>query len=134
MSKPRNEIKDLKQFGSVLAGILFIFSTINFLKGRTFWYPWFFGFGVVCVFLVFAAPRYIKPIFIVFSKVGHAIGWLNTRVILALIYYIFITPIAVSMKIFNKDPLSRKVNKTELTYWTRRAITKPTRERLEKQF
>lgn len=134
MAKSRNEIKDLRQFGTALAIILFIFGTVNFFKGRIYWYPWFFASGVIIVILVLAAPKSIKPIFKVFTKGGHAIGWVNTRIILALIYFLIITPIAIVMKIFGKDPLDRKIDKGKASYWIKCAHTKDIKTGLEKQF
>lgn len=134
MTKPRNELKDLKQFGSVLAGILLIFGTINFLKGRTNVCFWLFGFAVITIFLVLAAPKHIKPIYVIFSKIGHMIGWVNTRIILTLIYFGFITPIALMMKIFGRDSFNRKINKSEMSYWVKHVTAKATKEKLEKQY
>lgn len=134
MTKPRNELKDLKQFGSVLAGILLVFGVINFLKGRTGWYPWFFSLSIVTISLVFLAPKYIKPVFVIFTKIGHAIGWVNTRIILMLIYFILITPIALIMRMLGKDPLNIKIDKNETSYWTKHANVKAAKEKLEKQF
>lgn len=134
MPKQRNEIKDLKQFGSALAAILLVFGVINFLKGRIGFYPWFFGLSVVTILLVLVAPKCIKPIFIVFSKIGHAIGWVNSRIILALIYSIFVTPIAIVMKVIGRDPLNRKIDKKETSHWIKHATVKATKENLEKQF
>lgn len=134
MIKLCNEIKDLRRFGSVLGLIFIILGTINFLKGQILWYPWFFGLAVIIISFVILCPMRIKPIFIIFSKVGHAIGWINTRILLILIYFIFVTPIAFVMKIFGKDLLNRKIDKSATSYWTRRTITKPGKSELEKQF
>ena len=134
MKKERNETRDLRQFGAVLAGILLVAGAINFFKGRISWCPWFFGPGLVVVVLVFAAPKSIKPIFILFTKIGHIIGWINTRIILILVYYILITPIALIMKIFRKDLLDIKIDKNKISYWTNRSTDRSAKEALEKQF
>lgn len=134
MAKPQNEIRDLKQFGLTLAGILTIFGAINFLKGRTGFYTWFFGLSIIVFLLVITVPKHIKPIFVIFSKVGHAIGWVNSKIILTLIYFIFITPIAIIMRICGRDLLNRKIDKKEETYWVKHEATKLTKEKLEKQY
>lgn len=134
MPKPRNEIKDLKQFGLVLSGIFLIFGVVNFLKGRINIYPWFFGLSAVAILTALTTPKCIKPIFIVFTKVGHAIGWVNSRIILSFIYFIFIAPIAIIMRIAGRDSLNRKIDTKEASYWVKRVTTKSTKEKLEKQF
>ncbi|MEA3488873.1 MAG: SxtJ family membrane protein [Candidatus Omnitrophota bacterium] len=126
--------KDLRQFGIVLGIILGIIGGIQFLKGHTHVYPWFFGFGITALLLGAALPWLLKPVFIGFTKVAHAIGWFNTRVILILVYYLLLTPIGVVMRLFGKDLLNKKIDKSEKTYWLEREKPVAVKEDLEKQF
>ncbi|MFA5142886.1 MAG: SxtJ family membrane protein [Candidatus Omnitrophota bacterium] len=134
MAKPRAELKDLRQFGLASAGIFLALGAVNYFKCRATWYTWFLGLGVVTALMALAAPKSMKPVFIIFKKVGHAIGWINTRIILALIYFLFITPIAIVMKALGKDPLNRKIDKDITSYWVKHAPAVSPKERLEKQF
>ena len=76
----------------------------------------------------------LRPVYAVFIKVAHAIGWFNTKVILTLIYFALITPIAVIMRVLGNDPLNMKTDKKLSTYWVKRPVLKAAREQLEKQF
>jgi len=134
VKKTRDELKSLRQFGTSLAAILVILGAINFLKGRMGWYPWFFGLSFIVILLVLISPKSLRPIHIVFTKIAHAIGWFNTRAVLIIIYYILVTPTAIIMKIFGKDPLNRKICKNESSYWVKRQTIKSTKDQLEKQF
>ncbi len=134
MQKKRDELKDLRQFGIVLAGILIVFGSIHFMKHRTIFAQWFCGTGLIVLCAGLFAPRMLKYAYAVFLKVAHAIGWFNTRVILIIIYFLLVTPIAIMMKIFCKDPLSRKMDKSASTYWLNRPEPKAVKEQLEKQF
>lgn len=49
-------------------------------------------------------------------KFAAVLGWLNTRVLLTLVYIIVIGFIAVLVKIFRKD-LLRKRSRNPITYW-----------------
>ena len=42
---------------------------------------------------------------------GHTLGWINSRIILGLIFFIVLLPIALIMKFFNYDPLNKNKNK-----------------------
>ncbi|MDP8299959.1 MAG: SxtJ family membrane protein [Candidatus Tantalella remota] len=126
--------KDLRQFGIVLGLILGVFGGIHLLKGHTHASPWFLGFSGAALFTGIFAPAILKPVFIVFTKVAHAIGWFNTRVILILVYYLIVTPIGLIMKLFRKDPLNRSLDKEAETYWVKRTSFAPSKEALEKQF
>jgi len=134
MQKKRDESKDLRQFGMVLASILIVFGAIHFLKHHIILAQWFCGIGLIVLFLGVLAPRMLKNVYAVFLKVAHAIGWFNTRVILILIYYVVLTPIAIVVRICGKDLLNRKIEKSVSSYWSTRQSTKPTKEQLEKQF
>ena len=41
-------------------------------------------------------------------KLGHILGWLNSRIILGLVFLIVLQPIALIMRIFGHDPLKTK--------------------------
>tara|TARA_B100001250_G_C19503588_1_gene658507 strand:- start:216 stop:608 length:393 start_codon:yes stop_codon:yes gene_type:complete len=39
---------------------------------------------------------------------GHALGWINSRIILGLVFIVVLQPIALTMRIFGYDPLRKK--------------------------
>ena len=128
------KIKDLRQFGIALGIILGVIGGIHMLKGHVHAYPWFFWFAVASLLLGAVFPIVLKPLFIIFTKVAHAIGWFNTRVILIVVYYVLLTPIGLIMRILRKDPLDRKIDKNKETYWIDRVRVSATNDNLEKQF
>ncbi len=55
----------------------------------------------------------------VWDKIALVLGWINTRIILSLVFFIFLTPIAILKKVFSaKDPMKLK-NRHESTYVNR---------------
>jgi hypothetical protein len=60
------------------------------------------------------------------------LGWINTRIILGLVFFTMFAPVALVLRIFGKDPLHRKLDEKAETY--RVASTKLPRERMEKPF
>ena len=126
--------KDLRQFGLVLALILAVFAFLHFRKGHEHAYLWFAGFSLASLGAGVCFPEALAPVFRVFTKVAHAIGWFNTRVILVLVYYLILTPIGLIMKLFRKDPLNRRLDKNAQTYWIKRTHFASSKEALEKQF
>ncbi len=53
----------------------------------------------------FLFPAILKHPFRIWMKFGAALGWLNTRIILTLLYFLAILPIAIILKITGKTPL-----------------------------
>ncbi len=74
--------------------------------------------GVVSVILplVAFAPTLLRPVFKLWLKVAHAIGWFNTQVLLSIVFILVFIPTGLVMRLFRKDPMKRKMV-TEGTYW-----------------
>ena len=53
-------------------------------------------------------------------KLGEILGLIIAPVIMALVYFIFLTPISLIVRIFGKDLLDIKFNKKSETYWINR--------------
>lgn len=62
------------------------------------------------------APALLAPVYRGWMRFGHVLGWINTRIILGLMFYTVFLVVAVIMKLLGKDPLSRKLDKTLNSY------------------
>ena len=40
-------------------------------------------------------------------KIGNALGWINSRILLSLIFYLILTPISIIYRILSKDSLQK---------------------------
>ena len=134
MGKKETTVKDLRQFGLVLALILAVFAFLHFRKGHEHAYLWFAGFSAASLAAGVFFPGALAPVFRVFTKVAHALGWFNTRVILIVVYYCLLTPIGLVMRLFGKDLLDKRMTRHEKTYWRKRPVLSPAKESMEKQF
>ena len=126
--------KQLRTFGIALSILLGGIGLIHFIKGNTPQNYWFWGAAVVILFTALTVPILIKPIYRVAIFIAHILGWINTRIILGLIYYLMFTPISLIMKIIGRDPLHRKVDKQAASYWNIRERTPKAKEQYLKQF
>jgi len=66
-------------------------------------------------------------------KFAHVLGWINTRIILTLVYFLIISPIALIFKVIGKDPMNLKYEETE-TYWKKAEEKEFVKERYRRQF
>jgi hypothetical protein len=71
--------------------------------------------GVLCVFIPLAA----KGIEWFWQKLALALGWTNSRILLSVIYFGFLMPIALLSRAFTKDPLSIKGKKASSLFVSR---------------
>lgn len=59
------------------------------------------GIALVSIFIPLAA----KGIEWIWLKFAHVLGWINSKILLGLIFFIFLLPIAWLSRLFTKDPL-----------------------------
>jgi hypothetical protein len=52
-------------------------------------------------------------------KLAMALGWINSRILLSVIYFVFLLPIAWISRLFTKDPLALKNRRTSSLFVTR---------------
>ncbi|MGD8312153.1 MAG: SxtJ family membrane protein [Gammaproteobacteria bacterium] len=125
--------KELRQFALVFAGGLALFFglLIPWIWDRP-WpaWPWiaaaaFAGTGLLLT-------EALRPVYWVWMKLGHALGWFNTRLILGLVFFVLFAPVALLLRLLGKDPLQRRLEGDKTTY--RVPSEKLPRERLEKPF
>ncbi len=74
--------------------------------------------GLVLVILPLMAfsPITLRPVFKLWLKVAHAVGWFNTQLLLSIVFILIFIPTGLIMRLFRKDPMKRKML-TEETYW-----------------
>jgi hypothetical protein len=62
------------------------------------------------------------------------LGWLMTRIILTILFYLVVTPIGLLAKLSGKDFLNRKFNREAQSYWIPRKATTTDKRNYENQF
>jgi hypothetical protein len=77
-------------------------------------------------------PATLTPVHSAWLRIGQALGWMNTRIILGLMFYTVFFLVAVLMKLLGKDPMSRKIDKTLGSY--RVPVEARAHDHLEKPF
>ncbi len=75
--------------------------------------------GLILILLPLIAflPTLLRPIFQLWLKVAHAVGWFNTQIILTIVYILIFIPFGPLIRLFRKDPMRRKILVEEGTYW-----------------
>lgn len=115
--KINRDKKQIRTFGFGAAVILTTLALWNFYKGSPTSPVIFLVIGIILGILALFFPSAIKPVYIVFMKVAHILGWINTRILLAFIFYVILTPIGLIMRIFGKDFLDESIDPARKSYW-----------------
>ena len=124
----------LRTFGIALSVFLAITGLINFLKGNITFYQWLWGVAIFIFLITITTPIVIKPVYRAAIFFAYILGWINTRLILGIIFYLIFTPISIIFKIIKNDPLDRKFDKQAKTYWNTNLPKIANKEQYLKQF
>ena len=107
--------KRLRDFGMLIGfGFpIFIGWLFPVLAGHGF-RSWTLCVGVPALILGFISPRLLHDPYKIWISLGHALGWINSKIILGLIFIFILQPIAFVMFLTGHDPLrtKRKVKET----------------------
>ncbi len=116
---PKATRKNLREFGFVFGiGLILIFGLLL---------PWLRGHGspkaiwivsAISMTLGAIAPATLRPAYYLWMRIGAVLGWINSKIILGLVFYIIVTPMGLVFKLLKKDPLTRKLNAEATTYRT----------------
>ncbi|MEC4681774.1 MAG: SxtJ family membrane protein [Nitrospirota bacterium] len=115
-SQTETSLKQLRQFGWLMGGVFGII---------TFWPLVFRGEGIrIWAFIIAGVfgllgtvfPNALKPVYRAWMIFGEKIGWLNSRILLGLLFYGMVTPISWLMRLLGKRPLQLEFDPKAETY------------------
>mgnify|MGYP001439075744 CR=1 FL=1 len=103
--------KNLREFGLIFGfGFPLIFGfLIPFIFAHSY-KEWSILIGLPFVFLALIKPRLLFYPYHAWIKIGNTLGWINSHIILGLIFILVLIPISIIMKIFKYQPLKRISN------------------------
>ena len=71
--------------------------------------------GILSIFI----PKFAQALEWVWFKLAFGLGWINSRILLTIVYFVFLLPIAILSRLFTKDPLQINPAKSESFYSNR---------------
>ncbi len=109
--------KTLRNFGFITGAIISIlfglFFPWVFSHDLPIW-PWIIT-GILWA-LAMLSPLTLMPVYRTWMRVGYGLGWINSRIILGIMFYVIFLPSGIVMKLFGKDPMTRSLNKKQISY------------------
>ncbi|HNP60150.1 MAG TPA: SxtJ family membrane protein [Nitrospirales bacterium] len=97
--------KDLRSFGLLMGGVFLIVALWPLVihgEGIRVWASLVAGtFGAMGM----VYPKGLGPLHRVWMKIGEKLGWINSRIILSLMFFGMFTPMAFVMGVLGKRPL-----------------------------
>src|SRR5215813_4064974 len=106
----------LRSFGTTVGGIFVLIGLWPFLRRGQNVRLLALALGSILVLGGLVAPMVLRKPYQVWMKIGGMMGWINTRIILSVTYYLVFTPSAVIMRWIGKDPMNRTFLPSSDTY------------------
>jgi len=118
MKKPaQTDIRELRSFallvGSVLAGIFGLVLPLLLHRSVN---AWLWGAGGLLIVAGIASPAMLRPVHAAWMRLGHVLGWVNTRIILGVFFFCILMPSGIIMRLAGRDPMNRKFDPDAETY------------------
>lgn len=66
------------------------------------------------------APTLVRPVYVVWMAFAFPIGWTVSHLMMAVVYYLVLTPIGIMMRLCGHDPMQRKLDRAGKSYWQAR--------------
>ncbi len=132
-------VKDLRSFGWTVGAALVVFwailwKVLPYLLDRGGNYPWLAYAGLALVVLGTVAPIILKPIYYAWMSLAFVLGFVMTRVILTVFFFVVLTPVGLVFRLIGRDALHRKLDRSAATYWIPKEYPIADRSRYEKFF
>ena len=122
-----------RSFGFVMSAAFAIFALYPiFLIGTPNW--WLLGIGAVFLLLTIVKPDSLAILNRIWTRLGLLMAKFANPVVLGLMYFLIVSPIAIGMKLAGRDPLIRKFEPNSTTYWQIKTPAGPEPETMKNQF
>ena len=108
----------LRRFGLSVGGVFLLLAAISLWRGHRIPPVVLATLGTVLVLPALVRPTLLAPVERAWMRLGGALHRINSAILLTVIYYALLTPLAVILRRF-KDPMSLKLDDRP-SRWVRR--------------
>ena len=127
--------RQLNQFGFIWLGFLALFGVVAQFKfqspgvARGLWVA-----AVVVPILGWLVPAFMRLVFLGMSYLAWPIGFVVSHVVLAVVYYLVLTPIGLLTRLFEYDSMKKRFEPKARSYWIERSSEAVEPKRYFRQF
>ena len=114
--------KELRQFGLLVGTVFTVIGLWPLVFRGESLRLWATGIGGLLIAFGGILPQLLAPIHKWWMWIGHILGWINTRILLGLVFYGLVTPMGILFRLMGKDVMGRAFTRDSLTY---RVVRKP---------
>jgi ABC-type uncharacterized transport system permease subunit len=122
-----------RSFGLIMAAGLGLLAVIRYaLAGRLVW--WLILPAMIFGAIAVAAPSWLGPVRAAWMKFSGFVGFINSRILLTLVFAAVVVPMAIILRLIGKQPIRSDPQEPATSYWHRRDARDFEPARMERQF
>ena len=122
-----------RSFGLTLAGVAALMGALGLKHGRAS-APYWLAAAAVLAGGALVKPAALKPLNRAWTQLGLLLQKIVQPVMLAVIFFVAVTPMALLLRAFGKDVLGLKLDSACKSYWKPRETSRPYSETMRQQF
>jgi Saxitoxin biosynthesis operon protein SxtJ len=101
--------KQLRSFGLLVGGIFGLIALWPLVWRQEPPRAWALALAVALIVPALVAPRILAPAYRLWMKLAEVLAWINTRILLGVVFYGMVTPIGLVMRMLKRDPMRRQL-------------------------
>jgi multisubunit Na+/H+ antiporter MnhG subunit len=125
--------REWRKFGLVV-GVVFGLIGLLLLWRHRDYYVYFLALSAALICPALVYPPLLNPVHKAWMTGALLIGWVMTRVILIMVFYLAVTPIALLARVFRRRFLHLDLDRGAKSYWIVKETHDRQKERYEQQF
>jgi hypothetical protein len=107
MKITKNADRQLRSFGVTVGGVFELIGWWPLLRHHPNPRLWAVLLGLALILPGIVMPRILKKPHQFWMQLAHVLGWINSRIILSVMFYAVFTPAAMIARLIQKDPMNR---------------------------
>lgn len=122
-----------RSFGLTFAAVFAIVGAWLVWKGSPYW---ILAVAAAAMFLLaaFAFPKVLHPLNVAWMRLGRLLNWVVSPVVMGVIFFGVLTPVAMLMRLRGRDALHRKFDSRSASYWISRDPPGPEGPSFQRQY
>lgn len=101
-----------RKFGWTFAALFLLFGAL--------FHPWMIAVGAALAVITLTRAQWLSPLKRAWMKFGELLNMVVSPIVMAVIFFVVFTPVALVMRIAGRDALERSYAPAAPTYWKRR--------------
>src|SRR6476646_5833657 len=97
-----------RSFGVTVGGVLAAIALFSLWRGHPVRAEVAAATSGVLIVAALVRPALLAPVGKQWNRVGHLLGWFNSRVLLTVMFVFVVSPIGALGRLFGSDPLGRR--------------------------